>query len=337
MTQTIPPGRNSQHPGTLPAGRLDTALYPATEARDSGYLPLDDTHTMYWESFGNPDGTPVVILHGGPGGSIRPYYRRLVSPDAYRGICYDQRGCGKSAPTGELVDNSTAHLVADLERLRQHLGIQQWVVMGGSWGSTLALAYAQDHPERVAGLIVSGVFLASAVDRQWWWHDCRYLFPEVWQSMVDWLPEAERERHRESYLRRILDPDPAVHGPAAVSLMSYEAQLLDLLPDDEFLSQVRSDPGTVTMGQLFAHYDAHGFFLEDDQLIGGASLLDGIPGFVINGRSDACTPPRSAWELHRAWSGSRLLIAPMAGHRWNDELLTRCVIQATDALARELA
>lgn len=337
MTQTIPPGRGARQAGQELSRRLDTALYPPLQAEEHGYLPLDATHTMYWERFGNPGGIPIVILHGGPGGSIRPYYRQLVDPEVYRGICYDQRGCGRSTPTGELTDNSTMHLVADLERLREHLGVEQWVVMGGSWGSTLALVYAEQFPGRVAGLMVSGVFLGRDVDRQWWWHDCRYLFPEVWRSMVDWLPEPEREAYRESYLRRILDPDPASHEPAALALMSYEAQLLDLLPDQGFVSPVSADPGTVTMGRLFAHYDANRSFLQDDQLIAQASRLHGIPGFVVNGRYDACTPPRSAWDLHCAWQGSRLLIAPMSGHRWNDELLARAVVQATDTLGRELS
>jgi len=307
--------------------RQDTAFFPPVAApRASGHLDSGKGHLVWWELTGNPAGVPVVVVHGGPGGSIRAYYRRLIDPDRQQGVFFDQRGCGKSLPAGALDHNTTPDLVADMERLRDHLGFERWTVLGGSWGSTLALAYAEAHPARVAGLVVSGVYLARAFDIWWWWQGGGHVFPEVFAARDAWLPEAERSDPRGAFLRRISDPDPAVHREAAHVLMMAESQTLDLWPaapgDD--LSEI-TDPA-VRSAQIFAHYEVHDYFLAPDQLLRDAGRLAGIPGAIIAGRSDMCTPPQSAWDLAQEWPDARLHIVPAAGHRWDDEQLCRPII-----------
>ena len=310
--------------------RLDTAFYPPVAPARTATLPVDGIHTLYWEEFGARGGPPIVILHGGPGGGIRDYYRQLADPDHYRVILFEQRGCCRSTPVGELKDNTTSHLIEDMEQLRKHLDIGQWLVLGGSWGSTLALAYAQAHPESCSGVIVTGVTLARSMDTWWWWEGVRFVYPEVWQAFRDFLPPEERAAMRENYVKRVLHADPRIHEPAAVAMMCYEAQTLDVWPDANFIGSISADPQTLTMARIFAHYENHRFFLNEGQLVENAPRLRGIPGFIINGRFDMCTPPRAAYDLHRAWPDARLRIVPAAGHRWNDPLLGNAVIGATD-------
>ncbi len=310
--------------------RIDTAFYPPIEASNSGMLEVDETHTLYWEAFGNPAGPPVLILHGGPGGGIRPYYRQLIDPAHFRGILFEQRGCGRSTPSGELRANTTQDLVSDMEKLRAHLDIGRWLVIGGSWGSTLALAYAQAHRQSCAGLIVSGVFLARDIDAWWWWEGTRFVYPEVWAEFNAFLPIGERDDLRRSYIRRVLDPDPDIHKPAAISLMTYEAQTLDVWPDMAFIQDIEVSEHSVTMGRIFAHYDESCYFVEEGQLLNNASRLSSIPGTIINGRFDMCTPPHGAYDLHQVWPQAQLKIVPVAGHRWNDESLGSALVAATD-------
>lgn len=307
--------------------RQDTAFFPPVPApRASGHLDCGDGHLVWWELTGHPQGVPVVVVHGGPGGAIRPYYRRLIDPERQQGIFFDQRGCGRSLPAGARDHNTTPDLVADMERLRVHLGFERWIVLGGSWGSTLALAYAEAHPDRVAGLVVSGVYLARGFDKWWWWQGAGHVFPEVFAARDAWLPAGERCDPRGAFLRRICDPDPAIHREAAHVLMMAEGQTLDLWPaapgDD--LSEITD--GAVRSARIFAHYEAHDYFLAPDQLLRDAARLAGIPGAIIAGRADMCTPPQSAWDLAQAWPGAHLHIVPAAGHRWNDEQLCRPII-----------
>jgi len=307
--------------------RQDTAFFPPVAApRVSGHLDCGDGHQIWWELTGDPAGVPVVVVHGGPGGAIRPYYRRLIDPDRQQGVFFDQRGCGQSLPAGALDRNTTPDLVTDMERLRAHLGFARWIVLGGSWGSTLALAYAQAHPERVAGLVVSGVYLARAFDQWWWWHGAGHVFPEVFAARDAWLPASERSDPRGAFLRRIRDPDPAIHREAAHVLMMAEGQTLDLWPVAPGEDFAEITDGAVRSARIFAHYEAHDYFLAPDQLLRNAARLAGIPGAIIAGRSDMCTPPQSAWDLAQAWSDARLHIVPVAGHRWNDEQLCRPII-----------
>jgi proline iminopeptidase len=296
-------------------------------------LPVTGGHVVHWEEIGPENGVPVLVLHGGPGGHIKPYYRRLLDPAQHRGVFFDQRGCGQSTPFGSLDNNTTADLVADIEALREARGIARWIVVGGSWGSTLALAYAQTHQDRLLGLLVSGVFLADAADQHWWWEGGRAVFPEVFAARDSLLTKAERSDPRTAFLARILDPDPAIHGPAAMVLGHSEAQTLDLYapppPDDV----AAIDPKDIAATRIFAHFDRADYFLARGQLLANAPRLAAVPGEIVAGRSDMCTPPRAAWELASAWPGARLTIVPAAGHRWNDEALGGAVISALQRLS----
>lgn len=310
--------------------RLDSYLRPPLQPATSQLLPVGDGHQVYLEECGSMDGTPLLIVHGGPGGSINPYYRQLADPTRYRMILFDQRGCGRSTPFGSLHANTTQHLVSDMERIREALGVQRWVVLGGSWGSALAIAYAQAHPGRVRALIVTGVFLADQADIHWWWYGARALYPEVWQRMSDFLPESERGTLRESMLARVLHDDPTIHGPAVQAMLRYEVQTLDVLPNSSRLAGLMDSTNLIAMGRLHAHYEAHRYFLAEGELLAKAERLAAIPGFIINGRFDGITPPRAAFELGRAWPRARLQIVPIAGHGWNDPILSIAITQALD-------
>jgi proline iminopeptidase len=305
--------------------RLDTAMFPPREPYRSGWLKVDEPHEIYWEECGCPGGLPLVILHGGPGGGINPYYRQLFDPTVWRAILFEQRGCGRSRPSGCLDGNDTPSLVADLERVRLDHGIDRWVVLGGSWGSTLALAYAQAHPSRLAGVIVSGIFLARLEDKAWWWTGARKIFPEVWDDLNRFIPEAERGDLRGAYLTRILDDDPAVHVPALRAMLTYETQLLDLWPNWARLDALMHGENLVPMGRLYAHYDLNDHFLREDQILADAPNLDDVPGWIINGRYDCCTPASNAFDLSQRWTSATLRIVPAAGHVWNDPLISAAV------------
>jgi proline iminopeptidase len=314
--------------------RMDTAMHPPGPPRRSGWLAVEPPHEIYWEEAGDPDGVPLVILHGGPGGGINPYYRQLFDPAQWRAILFEQRGCGRSRPHAELRNNTTQALVQDLESLREEMGVDRWVVLGGSWGSTLALAYAEAHPDRCAGLIVTGVFLARHQDKAWWWGGARAMFPDVWQDLHDFLPQAERADLRGAYLKRILDDDPAIHEPALRAMLSYETQILDLWPNWGRLEGLMNSDNLVPMGRLYAHYDQNGYFLRENQLIEDAGRLADVPGWIVQGRYDCCTPPANAFDLSRAWPQARLRIMPSSAHVWNDPILTIGVAAALEDLAR---
>lgn len=317
--------------------RLDSPLFPPLDCNEFGHLAVGDGHEIYWEEAGQPDQPVLCILHGGPGGGIRPYYRRLFDPQKWRAILFDQRGCARSRPQGALDANTTADLVQDMERLRIARGVDQWVVLGGSWGSTLALAYAQAHPERCAGLIVTGVYLARREDRDWWWFGAGALYPELHAELARALPMDERADLRAAYLRRILDSRPDVHVPALQALLTYETQLLDVLPNPARLEGLMADPATVAMGRIFAHYEAHDHFLSENALIDGAHRLAGVPGWIINGRFDACTPPAGAFALAQAWPQARMRIMPLSAHTWNDPILGYAIGEALADLRGRLA
>jgi proline iminopeptidase len=293
---------------------------------------------MAWQQCGRADGYPVLVLHGGPGGSAQAYYRQLLDPTRVRGILYDQRGCGASRPLGELEGNDTPALVEDIEHLRRHLGIDRWLVLGGSWGSTLALAYGQAFPDSVAGLVLTGVFLARDQDREWFWQGARRVYPDAWRTMQRHLPAAEQSKLRHHYLRRVLSDDPAIAGPAGVALMLYECSLLNPEPDARFLAGVAADTeGTARMARLFCHYDSNRAFLAENQLLDNAHRLASIPGHILNGRLDMCTPSGGAMDLAEAWPDARLTIVERAGHRWNDPYLAPAVIAALAELLGELS
>src|SRR5581483_3880224 len=274
-----------------------TALYPEIEPRSSGMLRLDAVHSMYWEECGSPRGIPVVFLHGGPGAGSSTKHRRLFDPDAYRIVVYDQRGSGRSTPLGELRDNTTPHLIADLETLRRHLGVERWLVFGGSWGSTLAIAYAEHHPERCLGLVLRGIFLCRRSEIDWFLYGLRNVFPEPWERFARFLPPEERGDLLRNYHRRLVDTDPAVHMPAARAWSVYEGSCSTLLPSEDTVAYFAGDVVALGLARMEAHYFMNDIFLPPDSLLANAERLRRIPGLIVQGRYDMVCPAVTAHEL----------------------------------------
>jgi proline iminopeptidase len=332
--------RTSSNPGNVPITRglsREDYLYPPLQANRSGRLALDRRHTMHWEESGNPRGVPIVFLHGGPGGGSSPDHRRYYDPSFYRIVLYDQRGAGESTPLGELVDNTTQHLVTDLERLRMHLGIERWFVFGGSWGSTLALAYAEAHPERALGLVLRGIFLGRAKEIDWFMHGMRFLFPEPWEAFAGFLPKAERGELLASYYRRLTDPDPGVHMPAAHAWSRYESSCSTLLPDPELIAHFDEDAVALAIARIEAHYFVHRAFMAEDALLSGVARIRHVPAVIIQGRYDAVCPMLTADDLHRAWPEAEFLVVPDAGHSAREPGIARELVAATDRFRARLA
>ena len=311
-------------------------LYPALAPGRTGRLRLDSLHVMYWEESGTPRGVPLVFLHGGPGGGSSPDHRRYYDPKFYRIIVYDQRGAGQSAPLGELTDNTTPHLVADLERLRVHLGIERWLVFGGSWGSTLALAYAEAHADRVLGLVLRGIFLCRPVEIHWFMYDMRHFFPEAWRAFSGFLPDAERADLLAGYYRRLTDPDPAMHMPAAHAWSRYEGSCSTLLPDPELLAHFDEDAVALAIARIEAHYFVNRLFLPDDALLANLARIRDLPCTIVQGRYDAVCPIRSADELHCAWPEAEYIVVPDAGHSAREPGIARELVAATDRFRARL-
>ena len=332
--------RASSNPARSGATALlsrDDYLYPALAAYRSGRLPLDARHAMHWEECGNPRGVAAVFLHGGPGGGSAPDHRRYFDPAFYRIVLYDQRGAGQSTPLGELADNTTQHLVADLEALRAHLGIERWLVFGGSWGSTLALAYAQAHPERVLGLVLRGIFLGGPREIDWFMHGMRCFFPEAWTAFAEFLPAGERGELLASYHGRLIHPDPAVHMPAAHAWSRYESSCSTLLPDPELIAHFDEDPVALAIARIEAHYFVHRCFLAEGALLSGVGRIRHIPGIIVQGRYDVVCPPLTAEELHRAWPEAEYVVVPDAGHSAREPGVARELVAATDRLRAMVA
>jgi proline iminopeptidase len=307
-------------------------LYAAIAPLKTGRLALDARHTMYWEESGNPRGVPAVFLHGGPGGGSAPDHRRYFDPAFYRIIVYDQRGAGQSTPAAELTDNTTQHLLDDLERLRLHLRVERWLLFGGSWGSTLALAYAQSHPERVLGLVLRGVFLCRPVELSWFLHDMRFLFPEPWQAFAQFIPEAERDDLLSAYYRRLVHRDPAVSIPAAHAWSRYESSCSTLLPDRELVAHFDDDATALAIARIEAHYFVNRIFLPENALLDNVGRIRDLPCTIVQGRYDAICPILSADDLHRAWPEAEYVIVPDAGHSAREPGIARELVAATNRL-----
>jgi proline iminopeptidase len=312
-------------------------LYPALSPLRTGRLALDALHTMHWEESGSALGVPVVFLHGGPGGGSSPDHRRYFDPRFYRIIIYDQRGAGASTPLGELTDNTTPHLVADLERLREHLGIERWLVFGGSWGSTLAIAYAEAHPERVLGMVLRGIFLCRPQEIRWFLYDLRFVFPEPWRAFSEFLPALERDDLLGAYHRRLIDADPAVHMPAAHAWSRYESSCSTLLPDPELVAHFDEDAVALAIARIEAHYFTHHIFLPDNALLAGIDRIRQIPCTIVQGRYDAVCPIVSADDLHRAWPEAEYVIVPDAGHSAREPGVARALVAATNRFRGRLS
>ena len=293
---------------------IRTELYPQLEPYSSGMLALDRTHTMYWEESGNPRGVPVVFLHGGPGAGSAPNQRRFFDPAHYRIVIFDQRGAGRSTPLGELRDNTTPHLIDDIERLRKHLGIARWIVFGGSWGSTLALAYGAAHPARCAGFVLRGVFLCRQSEIDWFLYGLKHIFPEAWRAFADVIPGSERRDLLTAYYQRLTDPDPAVHMPAARAWGRYEGSCSTLRPSPDTVAYFASDVVALGLARMEAHYFTHGIFLPGNSLLDNVGKLRNIPAVIVQGRYDAVCPIVSADDLHRAWPEADYIVVPDACH-----------------------
>ena len=307
------------------------SLFPDIEPYANGWLAVDHRHQLYWETCGNPRGVPLVFLHGGPGGGCLPHHRRFFDPAFWRIALFDQRGAGRSTPVAEITDNTTPHLVADLERLRAHLGVDRWLVFGGSWGSTLALAYAEAHAERCLGLVLRGIFLARPAEIDWFMQGMRQIFPEAWRAFAGFLPESERDDLLASYHRRLVDPDPAVHMPAAQAWDRYEGACSTLLPQ-EAAPQFETDSGALAIARIEAHYFVHGAFLDDNQLLRDIGHIRHLPCTIVQGRYDIVCPPVTADALARAWPEAELVVVPDAGHSVREPGITRELVAAVERM-----
>jgi proline iminopeptidase len=308
-------------------------LYPPIEPFEVGRLDVGDGHQIYFEHCGNPGGTPAVFLHGGPGAGCSPAQRRLFDPARYAVTLFDQRGCGRSTPHASLEANTTWDLVADIERLREQAGIDRWLVFGGSWGSTLALAYAETHPERVSGLIVRGVFTATRSEIDWYYQGgAAWLFPDLWERFLAPIPEAERGDLVAAYNRRLTGADEAAKLEAAKAWSLWEAGTITLLPNS-LAAQFGEDRYALAFARIENHYFSHDSWLGDDQLIGNAGRLADIPGVIVQGRYDVATPARSAWRLSKAWPRARFELIADAGHAFDEPGILDALVRATDSFA----
>jgi proline iminopeptidase len=305
-------------------------LYPEIEPYNTGFLRLDDVHEMYWEECGNPRGTPVVFLHGGPGAGSAPAHRRFFDPAHYRIVVYDQRGAGRSRPLGELKNNTTPLLVEDIERLRRHLGIERWLVFGGSWGSTLAIAYAIAHARRCSGLILRGIFLCRKSEIEWFLYGVRNIFPEVWWSFAAAIPPRERDDLLHAYYRRLVDPNPAVHMPAARAWSIYEGSCSTLLASPETVAYFASDVVALGLARIEAHYFLHDIFMPENALLANVSKLREVPALIVQGRYDAVCPIVTADDLHRAWPEAEYIVVPDAGHSAWEPGICEELVKATE-------
>ena len=310
-------------------------LYPEIEPFETGRLPVGDGHELYFEQCGNPTGKPVVFLHGGPGAGCNTHARRFFNPEKYRIVLFDQRGCGRSTPHASLVANTTWHLVADIERLRQHLAIERWQVFGGSWGSTLALAYAQTHPQRVTQLVLRGIFMLRRWELEWFYQSgADAIFPDAWDDYLAAIPEVERGDLMSAYHRRLTASDPAVQLEAAKAWSVWEGRTSYLFQDPNHVEASAADLFALAFARIECHYFVNGgFFDRDDQLLANAYRLKGIPAVIVQGRYDVVCPIRSAWDLHQVWPEADLRIVPDAGHSALEAGNTHELILATDRFA----
>ncbi|WP_394788204.1 prolyl aminopeptidase [Rhodoferax sp.] len=311
-----------------------TSVYPAIEPYRSGTLPVDDIHTLYWEESGNPNGVPVLFLHGGPGSGTSPKHRQFFDPAYYRIVLFDQRGAGQSTPLGEYRNNTTQLLLQDIEQLREMLGIAQWLVFGGSWGSTLALAYGEAHPERCTGFVLRGIFLCTPPEIDWFLNGIQCFFPKEHAAFAGHIPESERGDLLTAYVQRMFSDDLEENLAAARTWSRYEGSCLHLLPHPEVADQFGSDAVALGVGRLEAHYMRNGAFLSDNQLIRNVDSIRHLPAIIIQGRYDAVCPPRSAWALHQAWPEASFHMVEDAGHAAFEPGISNALVAATEQYKR---
>lgn len=314
-------------------------FYPELEPHESGLLDVGDGQQIYYEVSGNPDGKPAVYLHGGPGGASSPDQRRVFDPARYRIVLFDQRGCGNSlphasAPDADLSTNTTWHLVEDIEKLRAHLGIDRWLVCGGSWGSALALAYAETHADKVTELVLRGIFTLRKSELDWFYEGgAANIYPDLWEGYVAPVREDQRHSLVEAYSHLLNDPDPDVHIPAGVAWARWESSTITLLRDEGVVSHFTEDAFAVAFARIENHFFMNAGWFGDNQLIDDAVRLKDIPGVIIQGRYDMCTPAVTAWDLHRSWPEAEFWMIPDAGHAFTEPGILDAIIEATDRFA----
>ncbi|MEO7654150.1 MAG: prolyl aminopeptidase [Sphingomicrobium sp.] len=308
-------------------------LYPAFEPYETGMLDVGDGHQLYWELSGNPNGKPVVFLHGGPGGGSSPAHRRQFNPEKYKILVFDQRGCGRSTPFASLENNTTWDLVEDIEKLRTEVArVDKWQVFGGSWGSTLALAYAQKYPERATELVLRGIFLFQQFELDWLYKEggASAVYPDKWDEFVAEIPEGERGDLLTAYRERLISDDAAVQLAAAKAFSVWEAHTVTLLPNAHVIEEFTEPQKAIAIARIENHYMINKGWLEEGQLLEGAAKLRGIPGVIVQGRHDTCTPPRAAWQLKQVWPEVELNIVPDGGHLYNEPGILDGLMRATD-------
>ncbi|MGJ3252591.1 MAG: prolyl aminopeptidase [Elainellaceae cyanobacterium] len=310
-------------------------LYPPIEPYNTGFLKVSDLHTLYFEEVGNPQGKPAVFLHGGPGGGIETIYRQYFDPTKWRLVLFDQRGCGHSMPPSELRENTTWHLVDDIERLRSHLGIEKWTVFGGSWGSTLALAYSQTHPESCTGLILRGIFMLRQSELRWFYQEgASYIFPDAWEEYLRPIPEDERHDLMSAYYKRLTSDDARVRQEAAQAWSVWEGGTSKLFVDSALKERFRSSQFADAFARIECHYFVNkGFLKSEDQLLKNIDRIRHLPAVIVQGRYDVVCPMKTAWELYRAWPDAKLTIVPDAGHSMTEPGIRNALIDATDRFA----
>lgn len=311
-------------------------FYPEIEAYQSGHLKVSELHSIYYEQSGNPEGKPVVFVHGGPGGGVDPSMRRFFDPKKWRIILFDQRGCGKSLPFSELKDNTTWDLVSDIEKLRTELRIDKWAVFGGSWGSTLALSYAISHPDKVKALILRGIFLLRKKEIDWFYQEgASYIFPDAWDKYLAPIPQNERHDLVGAYYKRLTSPDKEVRTEAAKAWSIWEGSTSKLFLDPTFVERFGGDEFADAFARIECHYFVNkGFFKEDAWLLNNVDIIRHIPAWIVQGRYDVVCPATSAWDLHKAWPESKLHIIPDAGHSASEPGIKSKLIEATDHFAQ---
>jgi proline iminopeptidase len=311
-------------------------LYPQPEPYRTGRLKVTDLHDLYFEEVGNPKGKPVIYLHGGPGAGLSSFHRRFHNPEKYRVILFDQRGAGKSTPAASLEQNTTWDLVADIEKLREHLGIEKWQVFGGSWGSTLALAYSETHPERATEIILRGIFLGTKEELDWFYggKGANFIFPDLWENYVSLIPESERGNMIAAYYKRLTSTDTKIRQEAARRWAVWEYSLVSLLPSPDMVKEAGETEQAEKVARIECHYFMNNcFFKTDNYLIENVSKIRNIPAVIVHGRYDLICPSRFAWNLHKAWPEADCYFIPDAGHAVIEPGISKTLINATDRFA----
>lgn len=319
----------------MSSSTVSPTLFPPIERRRSGMLAVDDIHTLYWEECGNPDGVPVLFLHGGPGAGLSPKHRQFFDPAHYRIVLFDQRGAGQSTPLGETRNNTTPLLIADIEHIRALLGVDQWLVFGGSWGSTLALAYGQAHPQQCTGFILRGIFLSTPAEIDWFLNGMRWFYPDAHAAFVATIPETDRNELLKGFCKQLFGDDVAQSVAAARAWGRYEGSTIHLLPHPDVEEEFGSAAVALGVGRLEAHYFSHTSFLSEDQLIRNVDRIRHLPCVIIQGRYDVICPPLSAWRLHQAWPEASFYMIQDAGHGAFEPGITAALVRATEQFKRD--